>query len=394
MARARSRLDRRGRRTFLAVAVATYGLLLCFAAINAMSTVMTTSARDVISGDVSAFAPGYDYSMLSPQSDAVRFVVDSDEVAADLAGLPDVEEVRTRLNVAARVESGTQQAGVLVVAARFGHEGYAALDGEPPSRPGDVCVTETLVDELDVAVGDTVRLSLAGAAADSLEVTGRVSCVYDSTRFGLFRTSQVVMDLDDVRDILDRSDAATQLLVTLSDGTDPDDAAAALAAHTGDDVRFETAAQTADLIYVIQSAQRAVMWILVVVTALVSAVLTGNIVAFAVRRERHELAALRAMGFGPRALRTVSMLQTLGRGLGMVGAGTAAALVTVVVTALVGIPVGDGAQLFGDSRLVPSLSVVDVGLTALLMVTALVVADGLASSAMLRRTPLEMLRER
>lgn len=394
MARARSRHDRRGRKTFVAVAVATFGLLMSFAAINAMADVMTDSARDVISGDLSVFAHDYEYSMLDPESDAVRFIGAGDELAAEVRDVPGVTQVRSRITVATGVESATQRTGGLVIGADFVAEGYTAIAGSAPRSSGDVCLTTELAAELDVEVGDALALFVAGAPADAFQVDGRVACIYDSSRFGLFRTSQLLMDLTDLRAILDRPEASSQLLVTLADGEDPGVVAATIDALADGAVRVEQASETADLIYVIQTAQRAVMWGLVAVTALICAVIIGNIVAFALRRERRELATLRAMGFSPGQLRTVSMLQTLSSGALMVGLGAAVSLGTVGVVRLVGIPIGDGARLFGDDRLMPSLSVLDVGLTAALMLGALAVADLLASGGLLRRGPLEMVRSR
>lgn len=392
MARARSRHDRRGRATFVAVAVATAGLLLSFAAINAMADVLTDSARDVISGDLSVFAHDHEHSMLDPESDVVRFIPVGDDLAADIRTTPGVRQVRSRITVAAGVESATQHTGGVVIGADFAAEGYDAVAGQAPRAPGDVCLTPELVADLDVDVGDALTLAVAGAPAQSARVDGRVACVYDSSRFGLFRTTQMVMDLTDLRTVLDRPAVSSQLLVDLADGADPVAVTAAVHALGGAAVRVEQASETADLIHVIQTAQRAVMWGLVGVTALICAVLLGNVVAFALRRERRELATLRAMGFSPGQLRTVSMLQTLSSGAVMVGLGVAVALAAVGVVRWSGIPIGDGARLFGDDRLTPSLSVLDVGLTAALVLGALTVADLLASGRLLRRGPLEMVR--
>ena len=394
MARARARQDRRGRRTFVAVAIATYGLLLCFATINAMGNVMTSSARDVISGDVSVFAEGSEFSMLNPASSTVRLLPDGEAVADAAASVEGVEGVRQRVNAPASLVSPDQQTGALVMGVDLEAEGYTLLEGELPAD-GEICLTQSQVEELGIGVGDDLTLLLAGAAEQNASVTVPVACVYDTTRFGLFRTSQALMRAEDVQELLDRPGAVTQVLVDVEDPGDVDDVVPLLEEALADeDVQIERASTTADLIYSIRAAQQAVMWALVLVTAAICAVLVANIVRFALMREKSEFATMRAMGFSPRDLRVLSMLQTLRTGLLMVGAGTMAGLVSTWVCGWIGIPLGGAAELFGDTTMHPSLTMVQVVLTMAVMLGSLVLANLLASHALLRRSPLEMLRAR
>ncbi|WP_206750328.1 ABC transporter permease [Cryobacterium sp. TMS1-13-1] len=392
MATAMIRTNPRSVRTFVSVAIATFGLLLSFAAINAMATMMSQSARDIISGDVSAFAEGYQYSMLSPQSDVVYYLGDADTFVSDLQQSEDVADVRPRITAGALLSTVDHDSGVVVVGSDFQAEGYLPLEGEAPQGSGQICVNPDQVEELGIGVGDTVSLSVAGAPTATAVTSAKVSCVYDNSRFGLFRSSFVLMDVVGMQGILDRPDSLTQVLITLDHGVDSEDAATHLTAQFPDS-RFSTAEKTADLIFTIQTAQQAVMWTFVVVTALICAVLIGNVVFFGLRRERGEIATMRTMGFDARAVRHVYSLQVVIIGSIMVALGTVTALLSVWIVGSIGIPIGAGQQLFGDDTLYPRLSVSNVVVTALLLLGSLVAANVLSTRAMLKRSPIEMSRD-
>lgn len=383
------RTNPRNVRTFISVAVATFGLLLSFAAINAMGTMMTQSASDIISGDVSGFADGYEYSMLNPEADVVYFVEDAQSTIERTSTANGVEQVRPRLTAGASMSTETQDSGILLVGSDFAAEGYKLVEGEAPEGASQVCVNIAQRDELGIEVGANVRLAVAGAPVGAAPVSAEVTCVYDNSRFGLFRSSFVVMDLGGVQEILDRPDSITQMLITLEPGIDPADAARTLDAELPG-THFMTAEETASLIFTIRTAQQAVMWGLVLVSALICAVLVGNVVGFSLRRDRRELATMRTMGFSAKDIETVYALQVLLIGLGMVLLGAFAAIAAVVVVGAIGIPIGEGQQLFGDETLRPALRVFDVVLTGVFMIAALAVANVFAARRILALSPVEM----
>jgi ABC-type lipoprotein release transport system permease subunit len=392
MALAMIRTNPSSARTFISVAVATFLLLVSFAAINAMASLMTQSARDVISGDVSVFADGYDYSMLNPRADVVYYLNDEAELSSQLRGTGLVDGVRSRINAGAQLSTAESDVGVLVIGANFAAEGYKLLEGDEPRAVGEICINPTQRDDLGLAVGDTVTLAVAGAPLGSQPVEATVSCVYDNGRFGLFRSTHVIMRLSDLQRILDRPDVATQLLLDLAPGIGVADASDQLAQRFAQ-VRFLTADETADLIFIIQTAQRAVMWALVAVTAIICGILVGNVVGFALRRERGEIATMRTMGFDAGSLRVIYAMQTLIVGTVMIAIGVGLALIGIWVTGAIGIPLGRAEQLFGDDTLRPWLGAFDIVITAVLMLGALGVTNLLATRGMLRRPPVEIARE-
>lgn len=392
MALAMIRASPRSVRTFASIAIATFGLLLSFAAINAMSSMMSQSARDIISGDVSAFADGYEYSMLNPESDVVYYVENSDRLINGLEKSQSVAAVRPRLTAGAQLSTKDHDSGVVVIGSDFEKEGYKILDGHAPVGSAEICINPTQRDELGVAVGDQVSLAVAGAPNASTSTSPTVVCVYDNSRFGLFRSTTVVMDLNGIRTILDRPESLTQVLVTLKPGEDASDTARSLEGRfTG--VKFSTAEQTADLIFSIQAAQRGIMWALVLVTAIICSVLIGNIVGFALHRQRGEIATMRAMGLGSKDVRAIYAILTLIVGTAMVALGTAAAVISALIMSAIGIPIGGGEQLFGDRTLHPWLGWADVLLTATLMLSALVIANLASTKSLLKRSPIEMSRD-
>ncbi|VXB59727.1 ABC transporter permease [Pseudoclavibacter sp. 8L] len=383
------RANPRNARTFTSVSVATFGLLLSFAAITAMGTMMTQSASDIISGDVSAFADGYEYSMLNPESDVVTYIADAESTLQRVAGAEGVEQVRPRLTAGASMTIKAQDAGVVLVGSDIAAEGYEIVAGQAPAGAAQVCINIAQRDELGIDVGTSVRLSVAGAPVDAGPITADVVCVYDNSRFGLFRSSSVVMDIAGMQQILDRPDAITQILITLAPGVDPATAAASLGADAPG-LQFLTSKETAGLIFTVLAAQQAIMWALVIVAALICAVLIGNVVGFSLRRDRRELATMRTMGFSAKDIETVYAVQVLLIGLGMVLIGTVAAIIAVVIAGAVGIPIGDGQQLFGGDTLRPSLKVSDVLLTGGLMIAAQQAANALAARKLLSRSPVQM----
>ncbi|PPF72931.1 ABC transporter permease [Pseudoclavibacter sp. Z016] len=383
------RANPRNARTFTSVSVATFGLLLSFAAITAMGTVMTQSASDIISGDVSAFADGYEYSMLNPESDVVTYIPDAESTVQRVAGAEGVEQVRPRLTAGASMTAEAQDAGVVLVGSDVAAEGYEIVAGQAPAGAAQICINIAQRDELGIDIGTSVLLSVAGAPVDAGPVTADVVCVYDNSRFGLFRSSSVIMDIAGMQEILDRPDAITQMLITLDPGVDPATAAASLGPDAPG-LQFLTSKETAGLIFTVLAAQQAIMWALVIVAALICAVLIGNVVGFSLRRDRRELATMRTMGFSARDLETVYAMQVLLIGLGMVTIGTVAAIVAVAIAGAVGIPIGEGQQLFGGDTLRPSLKASDVLLTGALMIAAQQAANALAARKLLSRSPVQM----
>lgn len=393
MAMSMIRTDRRTVRTFSSVAIATWGLLLSFAAINGIGAMMTQSAKDIVSGDVSGFAQGYEYSMLNPQTDVVSYLDDDGgQLVSKLEESPGVTTVRPRITAGAQLSTGGTDLGVVVIGSDIAAEGYVILAGSAPRGASQICVNQGQRDDLGVSVGDTLTLSLAGAPAATASALVTLACVYDDSRFGLFRSSFIVMDVAGVQELLNRPHALTQVLLTLSPDADAAAESVTLATRFAG-ITFSTAQDTAGLIFAIQTAQRAIMWVLVVVMALICAVLVAHVVAFALRRQRGEIATMRAMGFGANAVRAVHATHTVIVGALMIAVGTIASIVSVAICAVVGIPIGVGVQLFGESTLRPWLGIGDVTLTAAAMLIALVVGNLLSTRKMLRLSPVAIVRD-
>ncbi|MNI86107.1 hypothetical protein D3C73_1431690 [compost metagenome] len=102
---------------------------------------------------------------------------------------------------------------------------------------------------------------------------------------------------------------------------------------------------------------------------------------------------MRTMGMSGNDVRTIYATLSLMVGTGMVALGTAAAVISVVVMSAIGIPIGAGEQLFGDRTLRPWLGWADVLLTAILMLSALAIANVASTKSMLKRSPIEMSRD-
>lgn len=392
MAVAAIRADPRTVRSFTGVAVAAFGLLLCFAAVNAIGGAMTRSAEQLVSGQASVFAEGYEYSMLNPQGDVVEYLEDGPRLLERLAAAPQTAAVRPRLTAGARLAAGERESGAVVLGTDFAAESYVLTAGRVPSGAGEVCLNARQQRELGLEVGDPLVLSLADAPPGNAAVEVRVACVYDNGRFGLFRSEELLMDIAGVQAILDRPGALTQVLLDVEPGTGDQEALEGLRAEFPGLV-FSPAEQTAELIFSIRSAQRTVMWVLVATTGVVCASLNGSVAALALRRQRGEIAAMRAMGFGPGAVRSLYLLRTLLVGGAMIGAGSLLATTLTLLAAATGVPIGEGRQLFGEETLRPWLGPGEVALTALLMLLPLLLANLLASRPMLRRPPIELARD-
>jgi ABC-type lipoprotein release transport system permease subunit len=393
MALALIRTNPRSARTFISVALATFLLLISFAAINGMASLMAQAARDVISGDVSVFADGYRYSMLNPRADVVYYLNDADELSSDLRQTDLVATVRPRITAGAQMATADTDTGVLLIGIDFSAEAYELIEGRQPRGAGEVCINPAQRDNLGLAVGDTVALVVAGAPLDSSQVEATVACVYDNEQFGLFRSTHVAMQLTELRRILDLPDAATQLLLTLVPGADAE-AASGEFEQRFPGTRFATAEETADLIFVIQTAQRAVMWGIAVATAFICAILVANVVSFALHRARREIATMRTMGFGHASLRAIYTLQVVITGGVTIVIGAVIALIGTWTVGAIGIPLGSGEQLFGGDTLRPWLRASDVAITALLMLGTLYAANVLSTRRLLNRPPIEIIRER
>ena len=204
---------------------------------------------------------------------------------------------------------------------------FRLKDGRWATGPGEVVIDQaTSVDE-GYAVGDTVRISAAGAAAD-YTVTGVAS--FGSVK-SLGPATAAVFDLDAAQQALGLEGKYSSILVAAEDGVPAADVRAALESSLGDTAVVQSAA--AHDRFTFEGLQQFIDIIRIVllgfagIAVLVGAFTIFNALSITVAQRTRELGLLRMVGASRRQVLGGVMLE---------------ALVIGVVASLVGIALGVG----------------------------------------------------
>ena len=222
--------------------------------------------------------------------------------------------------------------------------------GRAPTGPDEIALGPALLRDLDLQLGDSVQVD-DGDGARPLTLVGRAT-LYPLDDQALGTDALLASaDLDETAS----SDGANNILIGGTSGTSTDELLAALEPLDGDIITLSAYSlpQTPSEV-VNASSLRPLPWALATFLVLLGVSAIAHAVHATLRRRRHDLAVLRAMGFRPADVRAAIRWQ---------------ATCIAVVALIIGVPIG----LIGGRLLFEALAE-DMGLNSSFTTSALLVA--------------------
>ena len=252
------------------------------------------------------------------------------DFAAELAGDTRAEEMQRfvedpRVAAAAEVETaavsvGGHRTSAYALDVQKGTVAPTLLDGRLPASPDEIALGPELLDDLDAEPGDRVAVETADGQALRLQVVGEaLSPGIDGESFAAaaFLTGD---GLERVR----RTEPFVTAFVTLADGVDRD----AYVGQVASELEVFPDDPPPEVRHL--AGVRRLPFVLAGFLALLAATAVGHALVVAVRRRRHDLAVVRALGFtrGQSAATIAAMATTtlllglaIGVPVGIIGAG-------------------------------------------------------------------------
>jgi ABC-type lipoprotein release transport system permease subunit len=230
--------------------------------------------------------------------EATMFVDDTHSLAQLRAAAvrdPAIDEI----SILHRAPVDVQGAGLPVYSAETvrGRSSYLLLHGREPARPTDVVIGPTTGKELHRGIGDTLRV---GRPARTLHIVGTAllpQTPHSSFDQGLWTTNSTLRALVPTDPNQTGLTSADEVVVglTFNKGVKAPAAIARLHRVTGAEV--DTTALPQDVLFLrnVRTLPKALAGFL----ALLGIAALGHALVTAVRRRRHDLAVLRALGFRP-----------------------------------------------------------------------------------------------
>ncbi len=182
----------------------------------------------------------------------------------------------------------------------------AVLSGRLPSAVDEVALGRRTLAVAGAEVGEEVELTVPDGGSVRARVTGEVvvpALIAPDARLG----DGAVMTMRGLDALRPGNDYAAVYLVRFADGVATQDGVASLRPAFGDTVAVS--GRPADIASLAQV--RSLPWIIGALLAGLAAVAVLNALLLAVRRQAHDLAVLKALGFGRREVRAVGLVQAV-----------------------------------------------------------------------------------
>lgn len=331
----------------------------------------TGMVRDTTRSAVTASIAHADVVISSPQKPL------TDDHLADVRALPETGVADGRLSMHASLAAGGRQSWASVITVPSpGLEGEELLSGDLPRGAGEVAVNHSVVERLDLAVGDPIELSteirkpgsdweaVGTTVEDEVTLVGTLADA--SGLIGMGNTAMVTaaqqaawMDAGGLAPMYD------QLLVRTAPGTSPEQAASAVSALLPE-ASATTGAEYADALLADLIGQAYILTAVILafggLAMFVAAIVITNTFQVLIAQRTHTLALLRAVGATrPQIRRSVFteavLLGTLAGLTGLLlGVGLAQAALWVLQRQDLPFPLPEGLALSWPVILVPLLT--------------------------------------
>ncbi len=354
----------RRRSVFTALAVAL-GLALLIIMNGYIAGVMEDSLQNSIrlqTGHLQLRAPSYEIEELSLQWEDL--LAGADQVTAQAQSVPGVQTAapvlwaRAILNTA-NESVGLQLHGIDVTSPHYAsvRDGLVAGDYLAPDDRGGVLLGQRLADELGLAVGDNVSLTVINANNQPEEAIFAIRGLF-STGVATYDEASVMAPLARVQTFTGVGSRASAVILLLDDQEQAVTVAAALAGPSVNALTWQT--MNAFFLETMQTAM-SFYYLLDGIVMLIVAVIVANTLLMAVFERIREMGILAALGMKGRQLMQMMLFQAAILSLFGIAAGIVLGVAGVMLLAQIGIPVGDMATVASNmaigevlrARLVP-----------------------------------------
>lgn len=358
-------LGRNRRRSIFTMLAVALGLALLIIMNGYIAGVMEDSLQNSIrlqTGHLQLRAPSYEIEELSLQWQDL--LADAGQVTAQAQSVPGVQTAapvlwaRAILNTA-NESVGLQLHGIDVASSHYAsvRDGLVAGAYLAPDDRGGVLLGKRLADELGLAVGDNVSLTVINANNQPEEAVFAIRGLF-STGVATYDEASVMAPLARVQTFTGVGSRASAVILLLDDQEQAVTVAAALAGPSVNALTWQT--MNAFFLETMQTAM-SFYYLLDGIVMLIVAVIVANTLLMAVFERIREMGILAALGMKGRQLMQMMLFQAailslfgivIGIGLGVAG---------VMLLAQIGIPTGDMATVASNmaigevlrARLVP-----------------------------------------
>ena len=230
-------LGRNRRRTFfstLAIGVSLGILMLMSSVINGEMGGAIQGSIILQTGDIQVRSASYNENKSSLKWE--ELVLNPDQVASQIATLPQVKAATPRLFASGFISAGNQSAGARIYGidpASTASDPYrlGTISGDylTADDSGGLLIGKPIAEKLHLKVGDNVRLSVNTANGDVDEQTFAVRGIYSTNTFA-FDSATILLPLAKAQAITQTQNHASTVFVLLKDTADADIVASALTA--------------------------------------------------------------------------------------------------------------------------------------------------------------------
>ncbi len=230
-------LGRNRRRTFFSALAISVGLAILILMSSVVKGEMGSALEGGIvleSGHIQVRAASY-----NPNKSSLKWedlVADPDQIAKQIASLPDVKAATPRLFASGFITARNQSAGARIYGidpASAANDPYrlGIISGSYLSADdsGGLLIGKPVAEKLHLKAGDNVSLSVNTANGDVAEQTFAVRGVYSTNTYG-FDSATIFLTLAKAQAITQTQDHASTVFVLLKDTSSTDAVAAALTA--------------------------------------------------------------------------------------------------------------------------------------------------------------------
>ena len=230
-------LGRNRRRTFftaLAISVGLATLMLMASVVNGEMGSALEGSILLETGHIQVRAASYDENKSSLKWDDL--VSNPDQIASQIAALPQVKAATPRLFASGYISAGNQSAGAKIYGidpASVANDPYrlGIISGKylTADDSGGLLIGKPIADKLHLKAGDNVNLSVNTANGDVAEQAFVVRGIYSTNTYG-FDSTTILLPLAKVQAITQTQNHASTIFVLLKDTLYTDSVAGALKA--------------------------------------------------------------------------------------------------------------------------------------------------------------------
>ncbi len=338
-------LRRNRRRTFFSALALGIGLMLLLLMAGVLSWELISGMDLSIklqSGHLQITAQTYDESKTSlAWADLIQ---NPDQVASQIAGMPQVAVATPRLYASGIVSSGDETTGVQVI----GIETASAANA--PYRDGlvsgqflaaddnqGILVGQALAEKMNFKTGDQVTLLVNTSNGDVQQQDFTIRGIY-TTHTPSYDQTFVFMPLAKAQAITSTTGHASTIFVLLKDIQQTNAVASALQSTQ---YKVETYEQMNTLLVQFNQYADALLFVLyIIVLAIISTVIVNTLVMSVFERTR-EIGILAAIGMKSRTIMTMFFIESFLLAVGGIAIGMVLGAIVVLLVGKYGVPIGN-----------------------------------------------------